>query len=547
VKKLARNFSRKHIIAIVLGAGLAGAPLLLFDYWLSRAIQRQTADEITTSAKRAIALADTRVSQAITALDGLVAAGVRSCVGADLDAMQRTVFAIPPLKEIAMVDPGGETSCTHFGSMYGRRIAISSEPLAGSNYLIEVVEVADRDRRVRVRRQTAGDYDTPAGLLPAELFVPQVSTHGGQLGARARMFTANGAVLGENGSVPAGEVSPPLTVRSTSNKFGFVVEMAVPQSAIGPPSGDLERLGLLAKITVGIVLIGFTLLLPRPQRDNPVAELERALEAGEFIPYYQPIVDIRSGQLRGAEVLVRWKKPDGSLVLPGAFVPLAESSGLILAMTRRLMRHVCSELGPAIGMRPGLKIGFNMAARLFRDESIVKEVRNAFAGSPIDLSQVVLELTERDPIESLTETRRVIAALQGIGVRIAIDDVGTGHSGLSYMLKLGVDIIKIDKMFVDAIGSDRNSKTIVETLIDLAHNMRMDVIAEGVETFEQVIHLRDLGIRSAQGYVFAPPLPGSAFLQLIEAIDPVPAAALEGKVAGAARRYMSARTRFSPA
>jgi sensor c-di-GMP phosphodiesterase-like protein len=338
-----------------------------------------------------------------------------------------------------------------------------------------------------------------------------------------------------------------LTVRSTSSKFGFVVEMAVPQSAIGPPSGDLERLGLLARITVGIVLIGFTLLLPRPQRDNPVAELERALEAGEFIPYYQPIVDIRSGQLRGAEVLVRWKKPDGSLVLPGAFVPLAESSGLILAMTRRLMRHVCTDLGPAIGMRPGLKIGFNMAARLFRDESIVKEVRNAFAGSPIDLSQVVLELTERDPIESLTETRRVIAALQGIGVRIAIDDVGTGHSGLSYMLKLGVDIIKIDKMFVDAIGSDRNSKTIVETLIDLAHNMRMDVIAEGVETFEQVIHLRELGIRSAQGYVFAPPLPGSAFLQLIEAIDPLPAAALEGKVAGAARRYISARTRFSPA
>ena len=90
-------------------------------------------------------------------------------------------------------------------------------------------------------------------------------------------------------------------------------------------------------------------------------------------------MDIRSGQLRGAEVLVRWKKPDGTLVLPGAFVPLAESSGLIL-MTRRLMRHVCTELGPAMGMRPGLKIGFNMAARLFRDESIVKEVRNAFAG-----------------------------------------------------------------------------------------------------------------------------------------------------------------------
>ena len=114
-------------------------------------------------------------------------------------------------------------------------------------------------------------------------------------------------------------------------------------------------------------------------------------------------------------------------------------------------------------------------------------------------------------------------------MRIAIDDVGTGHSGLSYMLKLGVDIIKIDKMFVDAIGTDRNSTTIVETLVDLAHNMRMDVVAEGVENFEQVMYLRELGVRSAQGYVFAPPLPGKSFLQLVEAIDPRPAAAAEPK------------------
>ena len=243
------------------------------------------------------------------------------------------------------------------------------------------------------------------------------------------------------------------------------------------------------------------------------------------MPYYQPVVDIRSGQLRGAEVLVRWKKPDGTLVLPGAFIPLAESSGLIREMTRDLMRRVCVEAGEALGRRPAMKISFNFAGKLFSDESIVKDVRKIFSSSPIKLSQVVLEVTERDPIENFTEARQIIAALQGLGVRIAIDDVGTGHSGLSYMLKLGVDMIKIDKMFVDAIGTDRNSTTIVETLIDLAHNMRMDVVAEGVETFEQVIHLRELGVRSAQGYVFAPPLPGSAFLQLVEAIDPLPAAA----------------------
>jgi sensor c-di-GMP phosphodiesterase-like protein len=275
-----------------------------------------------------------------------------------------------------------------------------------------------------------------------------------------------------------------------------------------------------------LALIGaaFAMVMRLRSAGNPVVEMKRALKAGEFVPYYQPIVDITSGQLRGAEVLVRWHKADGTLVPPGAFIPLAESSGLIRDITRDLMRQVCREAGEAIGLRPALKITFNFAGQLFSDQSIVNDVRNVFAGSPVRYSQVVLEVTERDPIENFTATRQTIAALQGLGVRIAIDDVGTGHSGLSYMLKLGVDIIKIDKMFVDAIDTDRNSTTIVETLIDLATNMRMDVVAEGVETFEQVTHLRELGVRSVQGYVFAPPLPGSAFLQLVEAIDPLPAA-----------------------
>ena len=187
------------------------------------------------------------------------------------------------------------------------------------------------------------------------------------------------------------------------------------------------------------------------------------------------------------------------------------------------MRRVCQEAGAVLGSRPHLKIGFNLTARHFANEDIVEDVRKIFTKSRLKITQLVLEVTERQPIENLTETRRVIAALQGLGVKVAIDDVGTGHSGLSYMLKLGVDIIKIDKMFIDSLGTDRDSNTIIETLIDLAQNMRMDVIAEGVESFEQVLHLRDIGIRAAQGFVFSPPLPCQAFLQLVETIDPIKA------------------------
>src|SRR5262245_35888153 len=356
--------------------------------------------------------------------------------------------------------------------------------------------------------------------------------------AYARIITRQGTAIGEVGDRAKGDNSSNFVADTKSEKFGFDIHIVTSHTRIAAQHENTKWLGFFAAGGIMMAAAGIVVLMPRRTPPNPMTEIEHALEAGEFIPYYQPVVDIRTGQLRGAEVLVRWRKPDGTLVLPGSFIPLMESSGFIRDLTRSLMQKVCEEAGESIGRRPDLKISFNFAGKLFSEPTTVKDVRTIFASSPIKFSQVVLEVTERDPIENFTETRQIIAALQGLGVRIAIDDVGTGHSGLSYMFKLGVDIIKIDKMFVDAIGTDRNSTTIVETLVDLARNMRMDVVAEGVENFEQVMHLRTLGVRSAQGYVFAPPLPGSSFLQLVEALDPLPPASLE--FSGAERLAASA-------
>ena len=374
---------------------------------------------------------------------------------------------------------------------------------------------------IRLRRKLGASVNEIAVLMPANLLMPQASIAGTGPSAYVTLAADDGSTIDTAGTRPADD-EPRFTVEVKSARFGLAYNIVVPRAIVPAAHTGVRWLGAIGVGVLAMMLVAFVLLMRRRASDNPVAEMERALKAGEFVPYYQPIVDITSGQLRGAEVLVRWRKPDGTLVSPGSFIPLAESSGLIRAMTRDLMKRVRAQAGEAIGRRPALKISFNFAGQLFSDQSIVKEVRNIFAGGPIKYSQVVLEVTERDPIENFTKTRQTIAALQGLGVRIAIDDVGTGHSGLSYMLKLGVDIIKIDKMFVDAVGTDQNATTIVETLIDLAHNMRMDIVAEGVENFEQVMYLRERGIRQAQGYVFAPPLPGSSFLQLIEAIDPLP-------------------------
>jgi sensor c-di-GMP phosphodiesterase-like protein len=526
MRQAVRALTRQNLIAIAVGVFLAGVPLLAFNFWLGNLLDGQGRQDIDNAAERAVMVANARLSQALATLDDLSEQGVSSCAGNASESMRTAAFLSAPVKQIALLSPDGQTLCgdtdrppgpvTHLGTQ-----AVPSRP----GVTLDFLRVSEAETMLRLRRPAGAGPNQLAALVPLPLLLPQASMDGGPLKAFAGVRTRDGVSLGGAGVRPGASDGPIGEAQGTSSAFGFDIEIRAARVLRVAAHASLRWLGVLVSAIVIVAVAMAMLLLPKGNANDPVSLLSGALDAGEFVPYYQPVVDIRSGQLRGAEVLVRWRKPDGSLVLPGSFIPLAESSGLIHDMTRRLMRQVCAEAGQALGKRPSLKISFNFAGKLFGDETIVKDVRKIFASSPIKLSQVVLEVTERDPIENLTQARQIIAALQGLGVRIAIDDVGTGHSGLSYMLRLGVDIIKIDKMFVDAIGTDRNSTTIVETLVDLAHNMRMDVIAEGVENFEQVMHLRELGVRSALGYVFAPPLPGSAFLELVEAIDPTGAKA----------------------
>lgn len=554
MKFFARGFTRQNIVAIAVGVFVACVPLVVFNFWLSGVTNRIGQEEIELSARNAIVRAEYRLTLAANALNALAAAGIGTCEAAERSAMQRATFETPPVKEITILDSAGHSICPQAADvaedMAIRRV-YSSEPLSKSQgFAIDVLTVGTGQRMIRLRRPVANGTNEIAALVPTMLLLPQYSVElfdahaagafaganedGRGSGIYARMETRNGAMLGEIGHRPEADAGDLFIGNSNSQQFGLHAEMMVPRALLVHRQWQIRWLGFLVTLAVVVIVGLLVAFLSHREPDNPVTDIERALAAGEFVPYYQPIVDIATGQLRGAEVLVRWKKPDGSLVLPGSFIPLAESSGLIRAMTYDLMRRVSDEIGPAIGQRLGLKVSFNFASKLFADDAVVQDVYAIFAKSPIKMSQLVLEVTERDPIENFAVTRQIVSALQGLGVRIAIDDVGTGHSGLSYMLKLGVDIIKIDKMFIDSIGTDRNSATIVETLVDLAHNMRMDVIAEGVENFEQVMHLREIGIRAAQGYVFAPPLPGSAFLKLVEAMDALGEGAVQERDAAAA-------------
>jgi sensor c-di-GMP phosphodiesterase-like protein len=216
---------------------------------------------------------------------------------------------------------------------------------------------------------------------------------------------------------------------------------------------------------------------------------------------------------------MRWRRPNGMIVSPGQFMAYAEANGHIFDMTRHMMRVSSEEVGALYGENPDFKLSVNLFAGHFLDREIVSDIKAIFENSEISYQQIVVEVTERYPLEDMELARKIMAEMQALGVRVALDDVGTGHGGMAYLQKLGVDIIKIDKMFIDSISSDDNSTTIVDSMVELADNLGMGIIAEGVEEEEQIDRLMELGVTAAQGYYFAPPMPAKEFIEFAERIE----------------------------
>ncbi|TFY87544.1 cyclic diguanylate phosphodiesterase [Pseudomonas kairouanensis] len=246
----------------------------------------------------------------------------------------------------------------------------------------------------------------------------------------------------------------------------------------------------------------------------PTHELQRALGANEFIAYYQPVVRGDTGEWAGCEVLMRWQHPKEGLVRPDLFIPLAEHCGLIVPMTRALLRQVAAQLAPhATRLCPGFHIGVNITARHCQDLDLVEDCREFLAAFPPGQVTLVLELTERELIVPTEITRRLFDALHQLGVMIAIDDFGTGHSSLGYLRNFNVDYLKIDQSFVAMIGADALSRHILDSIIELSGKLDLGIVAEGVETAQQREYLVAQGVDFLQGYLFARPLPCDEFIK----------------------------------
>jgi diguanylate cyclase (GGDEF)-like protein len=249
------------------------------------------------------------------------------------------------------------------------------------------------------------------------------------------------------------------------------------------------------------------------------SDLHTALEHGELVLHYQPLVDLQSEEMAGAEALIRWQHPQKGLLAPGQFLPIAESSGLLIPVGAWVLETAFAQLATwqaSVRRFAGMDIAVNVSAVHLVQPGFARDVAAALQRSGLDPRFVILEITEGVLLNDRPAALRAMQELNAMGVRIALDDFGTGYSSLSYLLRFPVDVLKIDASFVKGLGIDAEATTIVGSIVALGRTLQLDVVAEGVETKEQFQHLKRMGCPFAQGYYIGRPTPPEELLSAAE-------------------------------
>jgi diguanylate cyclase (GGDEF)-like protein len=315
-----------------------------------------------------------------------------------------------------------------------------------------------------------------------------------------------------------GEMLSPFAMSGREIRLGTSVGIAVSATGYTRPADvlrDAETALHRARMLGGSHCELFdTALLQSEQNELSLAgEFERALERREFELFYQPVVSLTSNQVVGFEALVRWKHPVRGLITPLDFIPLAEASGFIVPLGNWIMREACLQLRTwqsTVSTATDLWMSVNLSSVQLAHEGVVDEIAEILNESEIEPRSLVLELTEGVAMDNPTAARSLLMRLRAMGVRISIDDFGTGYSSLAYLQQFPLDALKVDRSFVRAIATDRDTAEIVSGLVAMARQLGLHVVAEGVEHEGQLALLRSVSCAAAQGELFASPLDADA-------------------------------------
>jgi EAL domain-containing protein (putative c-di-GMP-specific phosphodiesterase class I) len=524
---------------MLLGAILAFLPIIAVDYMLDGYVRVREKDVAQQSINAITSQVEINTNDAIAALRRIMTDSPSLCTPTFIANVQHEIEAGLTMKQVLVENADGVQYCDAFG----RRVAYSpisaSLPVPGHTETMTVVKLSDMAMPVLKITQSFGETRRVSAFVPLIGQTPAALANALTPSALLRFMLTDGTAI-----LTVGD-STGFDRRASSTEFVYaqafagelplLAETAVPFSAVRASYANLDASFTVIACLMSASFLLMSLHFVRRSR-VPSFDLERAVANNEIKPYYQPVINLKTGDLVGCEVLCRWEKRNGEVVPPGAFIDYAEVTGLAIPMTLSLMEQVKTDLNVLCKTMPDMKISINLFEGHFRDSSIVDDVQAIFGGSSVNFRQLVFEITERRPLGNSIQANSVIAGLHALGCRLAMDDAGTGHSNLAYLQTLGLDIIKIDRVFVDMIKPETTQVPVLDGLIAMSRDLNCEIIAEGVETEAQALYLRARGVLHAQGYIFAPALRIGAYKELALALQAKkqPPRRIEATVASAA-------------
>jgi sensor c-di-GMP phosphodiesterase-like protein len=483
-----------------------------------RQIEQNESQEMNTQGERFLARLEQLFGQLRESLDDLEAQPLRSCDEEMIATLQQVTFNYRFVYEAAYMD--GARICSNRPRQEGLSV-VRAPDIKGPtySYWLNTTTEPDENRaalmlgRGNFRVATSRGHLTDMVDLPPDSSLLVVLDHG----KRAI------PVLGTAQTWPPTEAWPPksraplqvtqsrLIYRMPTNNPEYQLVLITPRSGMHIPSvwWWMVPICLLLGAFVGF----FVFLLVR-QRQSLDAELQGAIRRGELQVLYQPIFDLDSRNCVGAEALLRWRRPDGTLTSPDLFIPLAENTGQIRQMTDFVLQRLLEQLGPVLRANPQLYISVNLAACDVMVPRIGQVMARLLTLHRVAARQIAFEVTERGLIDVVV-ARENLQALRDVGHQVLIDDFGTGYCSLAYLQTLPVDCLKIDKAFIDALGHDAASSGVAPHIIHMAQALELKVIAEGIEHEAQAVFLSREGVKFGQGWLFAQALSAVQFIELI--------------------------------
>jgi sensor c-di-GMP phosphodiesterase-like protein len=506
-------------IAVVAGAIAIAAPIAASLYWA----QRQTADEQFVSAEAVATEVARRSALAIEQMDVArqklkAAAATDPCSEANIRLMRRLTVDLDQVTAVGYA-VNDHLICSGFGRHDTNRQGIPLGPVtyrgAAGTFVRASFEMALIPGKtfLAVTDEKTGYTSIVHKDTPVQVFVDRSDISLGVFSSIGKVLLAGRGDfnpawvdrLGDSESVRFGGPRHLVVIRRVANSPQTAAYAAITRESV---ERRLRRAALLM-VPVGLaggLVLAFAVFFITRRQMSMRSLIKVALRRKEFFLAYQPIIELRGGRCVGAEALIRWRRPDGQLVRPDLFIPVAEETGLIHDITKEVMRLVARDAAHLLKARPALHIGINLSSRDLVMQETGHLVRELIRDMGVKPHNVLVEATERGFMQA-DVARRIMDDIHSLDVKIAIDDFGTGYSSLAYLEKFKLDYLKIDKSFVDTMGGKAATSQVAPHIIEMAKSLKLEMIAEGVETEEQVRYLQERGVQYAQGYFYAKPMP----------------------------------------